>query len=106
MLLCRLTQQDFLRLANNPRVFPTDAVSMTGAWRLYDITMTDPRVAFASEPATLADEWRKYTQGPGSAPIAWNDAYLAAFAEACGYEAVTFDKGFAQFANLKVTILT
>jgi toxin-antitoxin system PIN domain toxin len=71
---CRLTQQGFLRLANNPRVFPHDAVSMADAWRLYDTAVTDPRVSFASEPAALDAGWRSLTQRAGFAPNSWNDA--------------------------------
>jgi uncharacterized protein len=47
---CRLTQMGFLRLANNPKVFPKDAVSVAAAWQLYDITLSDPRVSFVTEP--------------------------------------------------------
>jgi toxin-antitoxin system PIN domain toxin len=50
---CRLTQLGFLRLANNPKVFPKDAVSVAVAWQLYDTTLTDPRVRFAAEPSGL-----------------------------------------------------
>ncbi len=47
-----------------------------------------------------------FTQGGTFSPNVWNDAYLAAFAMAGGYELVSFDKGFAQFSGLKCTILT
>src|SRR5262245_3603394 len=50
---CRLTQIGFLRLANNPKVFPKDAVSVAVAWQLFDTAMADPRIAFASEPVGL-----------------------------------------------------
>jgi len=103
---CRLTQQGFLRLANNPRVIPSGAVSMDDAWDLYDICLSDPRISFAQEPLLLETAWRNYAQGRGFSPNVWSDAYLAAFALTGGYEVVTFDQGFAQFANLKVTILT
>jgi predicted nucleic acid-binding protein len=36
----------------------------------------------------------------------WNDAYLAAFAEAAAVEMVTFDQGFKQFNLAHCTILT
>jgi len=50
---CRLTQQGVLRMANNPRAFPNDAVASTAAWQLYDLTRSDPRVAFVDEPAEM-----------------------------------------------------
>jgi predicted nucleic acid-binding protein len=39
------------------------------------------------------------------APKLWSDAYLAAFAIAGGYQLVTFDRGFKQYANLTATLL-
>jgi len=36
----------------------------------------------------------------------WADAYLAAFAKTANLELITFDKGFAQFAGLRLTILS
>ena len=102
---CRVSQPGFLRLANNPRAFPTDAVSMAAAWGLYDLAMTDSRIVFADEPAQIESVWRTYTQSPKFAPNEWNDAYLAAFAETGGYEIVTFDQGFKLYPNLTVTML-
>ena len=103
---CRLTQQGFLRLANNPKVFPNDAVTTNAAWRLYDTMLGDPRVAFADEPIGLETVWRRLTDGRQFSPKLWNDAYLAAFAETGGYEVVTFDRGFKQYTGAAVTLLT
>src|SRR5262249_4967336 len=77
---CRVTQMGFLRLANNPKVFPNDAVSAAAAWQLYDTTRSDPRVSFAVEPVGLESAWRQFTGGQQFSPKLWNDAYLAAFA--------------------------
>ncbi len=103
---CRLSQQGFLRLANNPKVFPNDAVATTTAWELYDTTLSDPRVAFVEEPAGLELVWRRLTHGRPFTPKLWNDAYLAAFANVGGYKVVTFDQGFQQFTDVAVTVLT
>ena len=35
----------------------------------------------------------------------WNDAYLAAFALAGGFQVVTFDQGFSKFAGVNCLIL-
>jgi toxin-antitoxin system PIN domain toxin len=102
---CRLTQIGFLRLANNPKVFPNDAVPVAVAWQLYDTTLTDPRVSFATEPAGLEAAWRQFTHGQQFSPKLWNDAYLAALALVGGYEVVTFDQGFAQYAGVAITFL-
>ena len=58
VLFCRLTQQGFLRLATNPQAFPSDAVHLDDAWRLYDTFLSDSRVSFALEPANLESHWR------------------------------------------------
>jgi toxin-antitoxin system PIN domain toxin len=102
---CRHTQQGFLRLANNPRAMQSAAVTMSQAWRLYDIAASDVRIAFAAEPPGLDAAWRGFTSGPTFSPKLWSDAYLAAFATLSGLEIVTFDSGFAQFQNVKATIL-
>ncbi len=104
-VFCRMTQQGFLRLATNPKAFPNDAVTMTDAWKLYDIFQSDPRVDFADEAADVEQLWRDYTQSGLFSPKAWNDAYLAAFCRAADLEAVTFDRGFRKFADVQATIL-
>jgi predicted nucleic acid-binding protein len=73
---------------------------------LYDQLFGDPRVVFAEEPANLEAHWRDYTQRRSFSPKVWNDAYLAAFAKAAGFEVVSFDKGLAHYKGLKCTILS
>lgn len=102
---CRTTQQGFLRLSNNPQVFPGDAVTTTVAWQLYDMALSDPRVSFADEPVGLEAAWRPFTHGRQFTPKLWNDAYLAAFAQVGGYEVVTFDHGLAQYKGVHCTVL-
>jgi toxin-antitoxin system PIN domain toxin len=105
LFFCRMTQQGFLRLASNAKVFPKDAVSITDAWRLFDRILVDPRIGFAGEPAGLETQWRSYSQGGTFSPNVWNDAYLAALATIGGYELVTFDKGFSRYAGLTHKLL-
>ncbi len=104
---CRMTQQGFLRLLTDVRVFKTDAVTLPESWAIFDSLMDDPRVYFLrSEPAGLDDQWKVYTQRPSFSPKVWNDAYLAAFAKTGNFELVTFDRGFVQYEGLRVTILS
>lgn len=103
---CRLTQQGFLRLATNPGAFGKHAMTLPDAWQKYDILLSDPRVAFAEEPADLEHHWRAFTQHQSFSPQVWNDAHLAGFAVAGNLEMVTFDKAFTQYANVKCTILS
>jgi len=102
---CRLTQMGFLRLANNRQVFPQEALPLDQAWKLFDTISSNPRIGFAVEPPGLESKWRQGTQLPRFSHHFLNDAYLAAFALAGGYEIVTFDKGFAQHGHLTCTIL-
>jgi toxin-antitoxin system PIN domain toxin len=103
---CRLTQQGFLRLATTPNVLAERPATLIKAWKLYDELFGDPRVVFAEEPANLETHWRGYTQRRSFSPKVWNDAYLAAFAKAAGFEVVSFDTGLAQYKGVKCTILT
>lgn len=102
---CRLTQQGFLRLATNPKVFGDEAVSLVDAWKLFDILLSDPRVRFAEEPVGIESCWRNYTARQTFSTKVWSDAYLAAFARTADFKLVTFDQGFVQFADLDCTIL-
>lgn len=103
--ICRMTQQGFLRLATHPKVLGSKAVTLPDAWHLYDSILKDPRVFFGAEPRNIETQWREWTQTPQFSPHIWNDAYLAAFAQTADLEIVTFDHGFVQFPNLKVTFL-
>lgn len=103
---CRVTQQAFLRLATTPRVMTDQALTLKQAWLAYDDLYNDPRVVFADEPDGIEPLWRAHTQHNTFSPKVWTDAYLAAFGQAAGFEIVTFDQGFAQYANLHRTILS
>ena len=103
---CRLTQQGFLRLATNRKVFPLDAVSMRDAWSVYDGLLSDIHVAFSEEPEDIEIAWRSLTQSKLFSTNVWADAYLAAFAQTADFEIITFDRGFTQYKNLRRTILS
>ncbi|HEX4589532.1 MAG TPA: TA system VapC family ribonuclease toxin [Gemmataceae bacterium] len=102
---CRLTQQAFLRLVTTPNLIGTNPVSLVDAWRMYDALFADPRVVYSEEPEGLEPLWRGNTQSRSFSPKVWNDAYLAAFAEAAGFELVTFDRGFGQYKAVRCVIL-
>jgi toxin-antitoxin system PIN domain toxin len=103
---CRLTQQGLLRLATNPKVFGKRAMTLAEAWQGYDLFVSDPRVAIATEPPGLDVHWRGFTQSHTYSPHVWSDAYLAAFALAGNLNLITFDKAFAQYPNVACTILS
>lgn len=103
---CRMTQQGFLRLATNPKAFGAEAVSLSGAWQLYDQFRGDPRIGYAEEPTTIDALWRGYTQSQLFSPKVWNDAFLAAFAQAASLTLVTADRGFSQYKKVNCMILS
>lgn len=103
---CRFTQMSFLRLATTPQVVAADVLTLQAAWLAFDKLYNDPHVVFADEPEGLQPLWRGHTQHQSLSPKVWSDAYLAAFAQAADMELVTFDKGFAQYANLKQVVLS
>jgi len=84
----------------------TDVLTLKAAWQMFEDLYDDPRVVFAEEPDGIQSLWRGYTQHQSFSPKVWNDAYLAAFARAADFELVTFDMGFAQYANVRCTILS
>jgi uncharacterized protein len=102
---CRFTQQGFLRLATNPKAFGPDAVTMDGAWRLYDAFLQDPRIGYTDEPIGLEKHWRSYTAGQSYSPQVWSDAYLVAFAKAASWQPVTCDKSFTRYSGLNSLVL-
>ncbi len=106
IVLCRQTQQGFLRLATNVKAFGEDAVTMRTAWQLYATIRSDPRVAFFPEPEGVEIVWKDHTDLNTRSPKLWNDAWLAAFAIKQSLELVTFDKGFRQFDGLRHLILS
>lgn len=103
---CRTTQQGFLRLATNRQVFGANALTLEEVWRAYDLLGGDPRISFADEPPNLEARWRDFTQRRSFSPQVWNDAYLAAFAAVAQWEVVTFDRGFSQYAGVRLTLLS
>ena len=104
--LCRLTQLGLLRLLSNKSVMGEDVCTQKEAWNVWDQLLSDNRFTFWTEPLKLDLQLRSLTLGRQITPKLWNDAYLAAFALASSRSLVTFDKGFSQFENLGLDLLT
>ena len=90
---CRLTQMGFLRLSTNHAVFGEETVTMSRAWEVYDLIITDPRIMFMNEPSGVEYLWRDYTNMKKFSPKIWNDSYLSAFAKTADLSIITFDIG-------------
>ncbi len=100
-----MTQQGYLRLSTNPKVFASDALSLPEAWNAYDLLLSDSRVFVQDEPITIEGEWRKLTSDESFSVKIWNDAFLAAFAKTASLQLVTFDKGFRRYSGLDFKLL-
>jgi uncharacterized protein len=81
-------------------------LTLSEAWQKYDVFQSDPYVSYIDEPAGIEPLWRIHTTRQSFSPKVWNDAYLAAFAQAANFELVTFDRGFAQYQPVRSTILS
>lgn len=108
-VFCRSTQQSFLRHLTLAELFkPYGAKPFTNrtAWEHYERFTSHPRIGFVQEPGSVDAIWKKLCSEPRPSPKLWMDAYLAAFAISGGYRLVTADKGFKQFKNLDLLLLT
>ena len=95
-----------LRLLTNPSVMGGAPRTIAQAWETFTLLRGDRRLVFAAEPDGVESSWRELMTRAGVGPSSWTDAYLAAFAQAHSYALVTFDSGFARWADLKLTLLS
>jgi len=98
---CRATQQGFLRLITDPKLFLRAALSNEGAWHLYQDLLKDFRIEWIGEPDGLDKAWFEYATRRASSTKLWMDAYLAAFARLHGMKLVSFDNGFQGYESLE-----
>jgi toxin-antitoxin system PIN domain toxin len=109
VLLCRATQQTFLRLLTNAavlRAYGIPPLTNRQAWSAYEALLKDDRIAFrADEPPGLESLWKELAARGAVSPKLWMDAYLAAFALAGRYRMVTTDGAFRQFRGLDLLVI-
>lgn len=91
----RFTQIGVLRLLTTAAAMNGKPLGMDAAWQAYDRLFEDDRVALLPEPDALEPEFRALSRSGAASPKIWADAYLAAFAAACGGTLVTFDRALA-----------
>ena len=110
LILCRVTQQGFLRLSTTRSVYEGYGVALNSnadaiitLTRLLNMTF----VRFQLEPLNLESLWYKFASRKTASPKVWMDAYLAAFAISADLELVTFDRDFQQYVDegLKLRVL-
>lgn len=69
------------------------------AWAALRTFLALEQVDQVEEPPELVQHWARLGAVAHSAPKAWMDAYLAAFAIAGGYRLLTFDRDFHQYVS-------
>ena len=110
IFFCRATQQSFLRLLTTAAVMaPYGSPPLTNfeAWTVYESLLADYRVDFHyREPPGVERLWREFAVRDTASVKLWMDAYLAAFAHSGGYQMVTTDRAFSQFASLDLVLLS
>lgn len=108
ILFCRATQQGVVRLLTTTAVlagYGLPPLTNRQAWGVLEQFMADDRFAFAGEPSGIESLWRDFAFRESSSPKLWMDAWLAAFAVCSGFQLVTIDKAFIQFAGLDLALI-
>lgn len=106
LAFCRITALGFVRWTTHVTVMNGQPLTMPQAWRAYLDYRDLPEVLLAVEPEGCEAWLGRWATTSGQTPRQWTDAYLAAFAAAGGMRLVTFDRGFQQFNDLDVLLLT
>ena len=111
-LLCRATEQSWLRLLTTPalhRRYDSLPVSNRDALIMLSDTLELPNVRLVEvEPSGVRALWQRLAAIPSASPKVWMDAYLAAFTIRHDVEFVTLDRDFKNFEKdgLKLQLLT
>src|SRR5690349_5423556 len=76
VLFCRSTQQSLLRLLTTEAVmrpYGIPPMTNTSAWKLYEGLLSDPRIAWAAEPAPeeVATRWKALAARGVASPKLW-----------------------------------
>jgi uncharacterized protein len=109
-VMCRSTQQSFLRLASTPTIlkaYGAEVSTNRDALIVMDKLLSLSQVVVRPEPDGTFDLWRNMAALESASPKVWMDAYLAAFAIAGGIDLVTLDHDFKNFLpnGLNLTLL-
>jgi toxin-antitoxin system PIN domain toxin len=105
-VLCRFVQLALVRLLGNRTIMGKYAVSASAAWRLIEELLEDERLEFAAEPPLVDAVLPKLFKYATATNRLVGDAYLAAFSIAGQMRLTTVDKGFKQFRDVDLDLLT
>ncbi|MBM5828002.1 MAG: PIN domain-containing protein [Cyanobacteria bacterium M_surface_7_m2_040] len=101
-LLCRATQQSFLRLASTPVItaaYDVSRLTNRDALQALEALMALHQVALIEEPPGVMECWARLGAISKAAPKLWMDAYLAAVAITGGWTLLSLDRDVLQFES-------
>jgi uncharacterized protein len=101
-VLCRATQQSFLRLVTTPallKAYGAKGMTNRDALVALDALQALPQVTVRDEPPGVFALWRTLATSDSASPKVWMDAYLAAFAISGGTRMLTIDRDFNNFVK-------
>jgi toxin-antitoxin system PIN domain toxin len=100
-LLCRATEQSWLRLATTAslhRLYRTASVTNREAVAVLSNWRSQPHIdCLETEPKGTRDLWLELAEIPSASPKIWMDAYLAAIAIRADLPLATLDTDFQRF---------
>jgi toxin-antitoxin system PIN domain toxin len=105
-VLCRFVQLALVRLLGNRTIMGKYAVSASAAWDLIAELIEDERVEFAAESPLVDGVFPKLLRYAAPTNKLVGDAYLAAFSIAGQMRLTTVDKGFEQFRDVDLQLLS
>jgi hypothetical protein len=105
-VLCRFVQLALVRLLGNRTIMGNYAVSASAAWDLIADLMEDERLEFMAEPPLVDAVFPKLLRYATPTNKLVGDAYLAAFSIAGEMGLTTVDKGFEQFRDVDLRLLS
>jgi toxin-antitoxin system PIN domain toxin len=105
-VLCRFVQLALVRLLGNRTIMGKYAVAASAAWDLIAELMEDERLEFVAEPPLVDTVFPKLLRYATPANKLVGDAYLAAFSITGQMALTTVDKGFEQFREVDLQLLS
>jgi toxin-antitoxin system PIN domain toxin len=105
-VLCRFVQLALVRLLGNRMIMGEYAVSASAAWDLIAELIEDERMEFAAESPLVDAVFAKLLRYAAPTNKLVGDAYLAAFSIAGQMRLTTADKGFEQFRDVDLQLLS
>jgi len=101
-VLCRSTQQSFLRLASTPallKAYGAEGLTNRDALLALGALLALPQVCEREEPPGVLALWHRLASRDTASPKVWMDAYLSAFAIAAGLRMISLDQDFKNFVT-------